>query len=136
MEKVTAVVCLGFPYLGLGESCGDVEDPLLDIGSPTMFIIGQHSATCTIDDIEDMREKMKVETNLLVVGGSDSLLRMSHGKRKTEGVTQSMVDRCILVSGSESVIVLSRLMDGELWISSEIITKKNIKEVFVIQRLC
>lgn len=39
---------------------------------------------------------MRVQTGLLVVGNADDCLRMGKTKKKMEGVTQSMVDRCIL----------------------------------------
>lgn len=94
-EPVAAVICLGFPLFGINHERGDVDDPFLDIKSPTLFVVGQNATTCTTDDMEDLREKMKVETGLVVVGGADDYLCMSHAKKKAEGITQSMVDRCI-----------------------------------------
>ena len=49
------------------------------------------------DDVEDMRERMKGETGLVIVGGADDGLRVCKKKKKLEGITQSMVDRCIMV---------------------------------------
>ena len=34
-----------------------------------MFVIGQFANTCNIDDLEDLREKMRAENSLLVIGG-------------------------------------------------------------------
>ncbi len=34
-----------------------------------MFVIGQFSNACNIDDLEDMRERMKAENSMLVIGG-------------------------------------------------------------------
>ena len=98
LEHVTAVVCLGLPLLGINGLRGDVDDALLDSRTPTLFVIGQQASTCNIDDLEDMREKMKAENSLLVVGGADDKLCMSTAKKKQEGITQSMVDRCIQAS--------------------------------------
>ncbi|WAR22154.1 KANL3-like protein [Mya arenaria] len=95
-ESVSAIVCLGFPYTGVGGGRGDADDQLLDCRTPTLFVIGQHANTCSIDDIEDMREKMRAENSLVVVGGSDDNLRMSRAKKKSEGLTQIMVDKGIL----------------------------------------
>ena len=98
MEPVSAIICLGFPLLGLTQTRGDADDPLLDSKTPTMFVIGQHSNTCSIDEMEDMREAMKVVTSMVVVGGADDMLRVSHAKKKMIGITQSMADRCIVVN--------------------------------------
>lgn len=62
-----------------------------------MFVIGQHSYTATIDNMEDLREKMKAENELLVLGGADSNLRVFRAKKKQEGITQVMADKQILV---------------------------------------
>jgi len=48
--------------------------------------------------VEDVRERMRVETGLVVVGSADDYLRVGKTKKLMEGVTQSMIDRCILVS--------------------------------------
>ena len=101
MEHVTAVVCLGFPFTGFNGGCGDIDDSFLDGRTPTQFIVGQHATTCSVDDIEDMRERMRAENSLLVVGGADDHLRMSRAKKKAEGITQSIVDRCIQVGGNQ-----------------------------------
>ncbi len=95
VEHVTAVVCLGFPVTGINGARGGVDEPLLDSKTPTLFVTGQESSVCTQDDIENLREHMRAETGLVVVGGADEHLRMSKMKKKIEGVTQSMVDRCI-----------------------------------------
>lgn len=40
---------------------------------------------------------MRVETGLIVVGSADDYLRINKKKKKSEGITQSIVDRCIVV---------------------------------------
>jgi len=97
VESVTAIIALGFPTQFIsGRICGDADDLLLDCRTSTLFVVGQNATTCCVDDLEDMRERMQTDTSLVVVGGADDRLRMSHSRRRTEGVTQRMVDRCIL----------------------------------------
>ncbi|KAI4490645.1 hypothetical protein M0804_003589 [Polistes exclamans] len=96
MEHVTAVICLGFPFSTVEGKRGSPDDTLLDIRCPVMFIIGQNASLVRPDDLEDLREKMLVETSLVVIGTADDYLRISTTKKISEGITQSMVDRCIL----------------------------------------
>ncbi|KAK7081582.1 KAT8 regulatory NSL complex subunit 3, partial [Halocaridina rubra] len=96
LEAVTANICLGYPVTGASGKRGEADDPLLDCRTPTLFVIGEKASNVSVDDIEDIRHRLRAETGLVVVGGADSHLRLSVEKRHIEGVTQSMVDRCIV----------------------------------------
>lgn len=50
------------------------------------------------EEIESLREKMKAQTSLVVVGSADDALRVEKRKRIIEAVTQTMVDNMIMVN--------------------------------------
>uniref|UniRef100_A0A161M310 Kat8 regulatory nsl complex subunit 3 isoform x2 n=1 Tax=Triatoma infestans TaxID=30076 RepID=A0A161M310_TRIIF len=56
----------------------------------------KHAATVHVNDLEDLRERLRVHTSLVVIGGADDYLRVTHSKRSADGMTQAMVDRCIV----------------------------------------
>lgn len=100
MEPVAGCVCLGFPMFTLDGSRGDADDPILELRCPVLFVVGELATQCRPDDVEDMRERMRAESGMVLVGGADDHLRVSKHKKNMERVTQSMVDRCIMVSSS------------------------------------
>lgn len=75
---------------------GTPDDALMDIRCPVMFVIGQNATLVRPDNLESIREKMMVETSLVVVGAADDQLRITTAKKVFSVITQSMVDRAIL----------------------------------------
>ncbi|XP_044260035.1 KAT8 regulatory NSL complex subunit 3 isoform X4 [Tribolium madens] len=95
VEQVLCVISIGFSLLTADGKRGEPDDNLLELQCPVLFVIGQCSNTSLQEDMEDLRERMRVETGLIVVGNADDNLRVSKKKRKSEGITQSIVDRCV-----------------------------------------
>ncbi|XP_076268554.1 reduction in Cnn dots 1 [Rhynchophorus ferrugineus] len=95
VENVYCVVSLGFSLLTVEGRRGEPDDSLLELQCPVLFVIGQNSTTSLQEDMEDLRERMRVETGFIVVGSADNNLIISKKKKREEGITQSIVDRCI-----------------------------------------
>nr|XP_022919577.1 KAT8 regulatory NSL complex subunit 3 [Onthophagus taurus] len=95
VESVLCVLCLGFSLLTAEGKRGDPDDNLLELQCPVLFVIGQCSNTSLQEDMEDLRERMRVETGLIVVGSADDYLRVNKKKKREESITQGVVDRCI-----------------------------------------
>lgn len=96
VEQVSGVVCFGFSYNTVHGVRGQADDYLLDLSTPTLFLVGQNAARSNEEEIELFREKISAPTSTVVVGSADDYLRVSKSKRRLEGVTQEMVDNMIV----------------------------------------
>ena len=83
------------------------------IGSHFLEKVGERSSQAGSDDVEDLRERLSVETALVIVGGADDGLRLSKKKKKSENVTQCMV-RTFSSLSKECLHLFLRLI-GVLW---------------------
>lgn len=73
----------------------------MDSDTPTLFVVGEHAQNCPITELENMRERMKNKNSLVVVSGANESLNVNFKTKKEMCVTQSMVDKILLVSGLE-----------------------------------
>lgn len=96
VEQVSGVVCFGFSYNTVHGVRGQADDRLLDLVTPTLFLVGQNAARSSEEEIEFFREKLTAPTTTCVVGAADDFLRVNKTKRRLEGVTQEMVDNMIV----------------------------------------
>ena len=95
-EKVTAVICLGYPLCGAGNS-GKMRDAvLLESTQPILFVQGTRDSLCPLDLLESVRQKMKAPNQLYVVEGADHSLMVTKGQLKASGETQEDVEERIV----------------------------------------
>lgn len=96
LDKVDAVICLGFPCNHVeGDECQEYWEAFAKIGCPVLFVIGTHALTSSIEKIDNLRQKMKVHTNLIIMESADELLRLTKSHKRSLSMTQNMIDRLI-----------------------------------------
>lgn len=94
--QVSTIICLGFPLSSINGFRGDLDDPMLEMNIPILFVVGQMASSATLDALERLRESMtRSDTGLVVVGGANDKLIVNYCKKLYDGVTQYHVDKSI-----------------------------------------
>lgn len=95
-EKVSALVCLGYPLCGGGNPAKLRDQVLRELTTPVLFVQGTRDSLCPLDLLERVREQMKAPNELYVVDQGDHSLLVTKKRLKEHGQTQDDVDREIL----------------------------------------
>lgn len=106
-EKVSGVVCLGYPLCAMGDRTKLRDEVLHALTTPILFVQGTRDSLCPLDLLERVRAEMKTPNFLHVVDGADHSLRVAKRQLKATGATQEDIDHQILRSIAEYVSGLS-----------------------------
>lgn len=92
-ESVSGVVCFGYPLRGQNGKLRD--EVLLALRTPILFIQGTRDSLCPLDELEKVRARMTVASELFIVEGGNHSLEATKTALKAQGTTQAEVERAI-----------------------------------------
>jgi predicted alpha/beta-hydrolase family hydrolase len=95
IERVAAVICLGYPLCGGGDPAKLRDEVLLSLSTPALFVQGSRDRLCPLDLLEDVRRRMTAPNSLHVVEGGDHSLLLSRTELKARGIGQDDIDQAI-----------------------------------------
>jgi predicted alpha/beta-hydrolase family hydrolase len=103
-EKVSGVICLGYPLCAMGDRAKLRDEVLLALKTPILFAQGTRDPLCPLDLLENVRAKMTAPNFLHVVQGGDHSLVVR--KKDLRNQTQDEVD--LATAGAIRDFVASR----------------------------
>jgi uncharacterized protein len=98
VEKVSGLICLGYPLCGGGDPNKLRDKVLLELTTPILFVQGTRDPLCPLDLLEPIRAQMNAWNGLHVVDQGDHSLLLRKGDLKRLGKTQDDIDAEILKS--------------------------------------
>ena len=102
-ERVSAVVCLGYPLCGGGDRTKLRDKALLELATPILFVQGTRDPLCPLDLLQEVRAKLSARNELCVVDGGNHSLIVPKRELRDKGHTQEDVDARILAKISSFV---------------------------------
>jgi hypothetical protein len=100
-EKVSGVICLGYPLCAMGDRSKLRDQMLRDLHTPILFVQGTRDPLCPLDLLQSVRSEMSAPNFLhLVEGGDHSVLVR---KKDLGNETQEDVDQRIAKAISDFV---------------------------------
>jgi uncharacterized protein len=102
-ENVAAVVCLGYPLCGAGDTSKMRDDVLRKMFTPILFVQGTRDSLCPLDLLANVRKQMNAPNDLYTVEGGDHSLMVTKTQLKESSETQQDVDERILAKIREFI---------------------------------
>ena len=102
-EKVSGLICLGYPLCAMGDRSKLRDQVLRSLGRPILFVQGTRDPLCPLDLLAEVRTAMIAPNELFVVEGGDHSLVVKKSNLAARAETQEEVDQRILARITEFV---------------------------------
>ncbi|KAI1696543.1 protein sumv-2 [Ditylenchus destructor] len=96
LPGVSGMLNFAFPLLSPAGYRGSVEDDICFTYCPSLFVVGEYATDVDLEAMQEMRRNMIAATGLVVVGGANHNLFVSHQRLNIERVSQKCVERTIV----------------------------------------
>ena len=97
-EKVTGLICLGYPLCGSGDRTKLRDKVLRELQTPILFVQGTRDPLCPLDLLNEVRKQMVAPNSLHLVEGGGHSLRLTNRELQAAGETQDDVDQRIVTA--------------------------------------
>lgn len=91
-EKVSALICLGYPLCGGGDPTKLRDKVLRELMTPVLFVQGTRDALCPLDLLAQVRTEMNAPNELFVVQGGDHSLTVPKKQEPQEQVDAHILE--------------------------------------------
>jgi predicted alpha/beta-hydrolase family hydrolase len=103
LEKVDALVCLGYPLCAAGDPTRLRDKVLRALSAPVLFVQGTRDPLCPLELLESVRRKMTTRTALHIVENGDHSLLVGKRQLQAQALTQDTIDQEIAAQISNFV---------------------------------
>lgn len=107
-EKVTGLICLGYPLCAMGDRTKLRDEVLRQLGTPVLFVQGTRDALCPLDLLDQIRQQMTAPNSVHLVEGGDHSLQATKRVLEAASEAQHDVDQRILAAINNFVLALMR----------------------------
>jgi uncharacterized protein len=90
---VAGLVCFGYPLRGQNGKLRD--EVLVALRTPVLFVQGTRDALCALPELDQVRQRMTVRSELFVVEGGDHSLEATKTSLRQRATTQAEVELAI-----------------------------------------
>ena len=94
--SVQALVCFGYPLVGIGKTAKVRSEVLEALATPILFIQGTRDRMCPLDRLEQVRARMSAPSEVFVVESGNHSLETTKSYQKASDESQADTDARIL----------------------------------------